>query len=326
MFTRRAVLFASWLGLFVGSAQAQSTEPASAYPSKPIKIIVPWPAGGRVDSITRTLAARLTASLGQQVVVDNRAGASGNIGAAAGAKAAPDGYTLLIATTPMVISASLQKNLPFNLDADFAPVSLITTVPNVLVVSPAGPSSVKELVAQAKTAPGGVKYASSGPGTQLHLLGESFKRMAGIDIVHVPYKGGPPALADLMGGHVQMMFPGVPAVLPHLKSRQLKPLVVTSPQRLPLLPDVPTMAEAGVRGVEGADWYGVVAPSGTPKEIVRRLNAEIVKAIGTASVHEDLLGKGFLPATSTPEQFAALMEADRKKWAAVIKQSGVTLD
>src|SRR4051812_6471533 len=200
---RRLIVLTAALALAGGLVHA---EPVAAWPGKPIRLIVPWPAGGSVDSIARILAVRLSASLGQQVIVDNRAGASGNIGAGAGAKAAPDGYTLLVATTPMVISASLQNDLPFNVATDFAPISLITTVPNVLVVGPGGPPSVKALVAQAKAAPGSVKYASSGQGTQLYLIGESFKRAAGVDIVHVPYKGGPPALTDLLGGHVQLMF------------------------------------------------------------------------------------------------------------------------
>ena len=324
MFTTRcATLIAAFLGLALGSGIVDANEAVSSYPNRPIRLIVPWPAGGSVDAIARTLAARLSSALGQQVIVDNRAGASGNIGAGAGAKAAPDGYTLLVATTPMVISASLQNDLPFNVATDFAPISLITTVPNVLVVGPGGPPSVKALVAQAKAAPGSVKYASSGQGTQLYLIGESFKRAAGVDIVHVPYKGGPPALTDLLGGHVQLMFPGVPTVLPYLTGHRLKALAVTSRQRLPLLPDVPTMAEAGFPGVEGSDWYGVVGPAGTPKEIVARLNAEIAKVIGTPQVRDDLIHAGFLPTTSTPEQFASLMDSDRKKWAAVVKQSSI---
>jgi tripartite-type tricarboxylate transporter receptor subunit TctC len=320
---RRALLLAGALALCASAVRA---EPPSAYPDKPVRLIVPWPAGGSVDSIARILAVRLAASLGQQVIVENRAGASGNIGAAFVAKSAPDGYTLMVATTPMVISASLQPNLPYDPSADFAPVSLITTVPNLLVVPANGPATVKELVQQAKAAAGGFRYASSGPGTQLHLVGESFKRAAGIDIVHVPYKGGPPALTDLIGGHVQMMFPGVPAVLPYIKGGQLKALAITSRQRLPLLPDVPTMAEAGFPTVEAADWYGVVAPAGTPKAIVQRLQAAIVAAISTANVRDDLLAMGFLPTTSTPQQFATLIETDRRKWAAVIKQSGARLD
>ncbi|MEO5738685.1 MAG: tripartite tricarboxylate transporter substrate binding protein [Variovorax sp.] len=323
MTNRRTALVAVCLGLPAVAVQAQGGGD-TPYPNRPIRIIVPWPAGGSVDAITRALSARLSAQLGQQVIVDNRAGASGNIGAAAGATAAPDGYTLLVATTPMVISASLQSGLRFNVATEFAAIGLITTVPNVLVVGPEGPASVKDLIAQAKAAPGRVRFASSGPGTQLHLVGESFKRAAGIDLVHVPYKGGPPALTDLLGGHVQMMFPGIPAVLPYLRARQLKPLAVTSRQRLRLLPEVPTMAEAGFPTVEAVDWYGIVAPAGTPKDIVARLNVEIVKALGAQDLHDELLAKGFLPATSTPEQFATLMESDRRKWATVIRQAGIT--
>jgi tripartite-type tricarboxylate transporter receptor subunit TctC len=322
---RRQLLFTGLFAPLAGRASAED-EATPVYPRHAVKLIVPWPAGGSVDSIARVLARSLSMRLGQEFLVDNRAGASGNIGAALVAKAAPDGYTLLIATTPMVIGASQPGKHAFDVAKDFAPVSLITTVPNVLVVKPSGPATVKALVAQAKVAPGVLRYASSGQGTQLHLVGESFRRAAGIEIVHVPYKGGPPALGDVIGGRVQMMFPGVPAVLPHLRSGQLKALAVTSRKRLPLLPDVPSMAEAGYPGVEAVDWYGVAAPAGTPASVVARLNAEIRQIIADAGVRDDLLAKGFLPTTSTPEQFGALMDTDRMKWAAVVKQAGITFD
>jgi tripartite-type tricarboxylate transporter receptor subunit TctC len=322
---RRQLLLSGLFAPLAGRASAED-EAAPDYPRHAVKLIVPWPAGGSVDSIARVLARSLSMRLGQEFIVDNRAGASGNIGAALVAKAAPDGYTLLIATTPMVIGASNPGKHAFDVVKDFAPVSLITTVPNVLVVKPSGPATVKALVAQAKVAPGVLRYASSGQGTQLHLVGESFRRAAGIEIVHVPYKGGPPALGDVIGGRVQMMFPGVPAVLPHLRSGQLKALAVTSRKRLPLLPDVPSMAEAGYPGVEAVDWYGVAAPAGTLPSVVARLNAEIRQIIADAGVRDDLLAKGFLPTTSTPEQFGALMDTDRMKWAAVVKQAGITFD
>lgn len=309
-------------------ALAASLPPAWAqdgYPSRPIRMIVPWPAGGSVDVATRIVAEKLTLSLGQQVVVDNRPGAGGNIGAAAGAKAAPDGYTLLVATTPMLINQSLYGGLPFDTLKSFAPVSLLVTLNYVLVVNPAVANSVKELVVQARARPGQLSYASSGPGTQLHLLGEAFKQKAGIDIVHVPYKGAPPALTDMIGGHIQMMFPGLPVVQPLLRSGQLKALAVVGKRRLALLPDVPTMAEAGFPGVDSTEWYGVVAPAGTPKNIVTRLNGEIVKALNMPDVHALLASKGFEPAGSTPEQFSAQIGAEQASWASLVRQLNLRL-
>ncbi|MGO4809020.1 Bug family tripartite tricarboxylate transporter substrate binding protein [Cupriavidus sp. 2MCAB6] len=307
---------------------AASLSPAWAqdgFPSRPIRMIVPWPAGGSVDVATRIVAEKLTLSLGQQVIVDNRPGAGGNIGAAAGAKAAPDGYTLLVATTPMLINQSLYGGLPFDTVKSFAPVSLLVTLNYVLVVNPAVASSVKELVVQAKARPGQISYASSGPGTQLHLLGEAFRQQAGIDIVHVPYKGAPPALTDMIGGHIQMMFPGLPVVQPLLKSGQLKALAVVGKRRLALLPDVPTMAEAGFPGVDSTEWYGVVAPAGTPKNIVARLNGEIVKALNMPDVHARLANKGFEPAGGTAEQFSALIGAEQVSWASLVRQLNLRL-
>ncbi|KJK09625.1 LacI family transcriptional regulator [Burkholderiaceae bacterium 16] len=307
---------------------AASLSPASAqdgFPSRPIRMIVPWPAGGSVDVATRIVAEKLTLSLGQQVIVDNRPGAGGNIGAAAGAKAAPDGYTLLVATTPMLINQSLYGGLPFDTVKSFAPVSLLVTLNYVLVVNPAVANSVKELVVQAKARPGQISYASSGPGTQLHLLGEAFRQKAGIDIVHVPYKGAPPALTDMIGGHIQMMFPGLPVVQPLLKSGQLKALAVVGKRRLALLPDVPTMAEAGFPGVDSTEWYGVVAPAGTPKDIVARLNGEIVKALNMPDVHALLANKGFEPAGGTAEQFSTLIGAEQASWASMVRQLNLRL-
>ncbi|MES2362406.1 MAG: tripartite tricarboxylate transporter substrate binding protein [Pseudomonadota bacterium] len=320
---RRAGYFLSAIALAVAVPCAWAQ---GAYPNRPIRIIVPWPAGGSVDVATRVVAEKLSVSLGQPVVVDNRPGASGNIGAAAGAKAAPDGYTLLVATTPMIINQSLYGGLPFDAVKSFAPVSLLVNLSYVLVVNPTVANSAKELVAQAKARPGKISYASSGPGTQLHFLGEAFKQKAGIDIVHVPYKGAPPALADMIGGHIQMMFPGLPVVQPLLKAGQLKALAVVGKRRLALLPDVPTMAEAGFPGNDPVEWYGVVAPAGTPKDIVTRLNVEIVKALNMPDAHALLSSKGFEPVSSTPEQFSALIESDQVSWASLVKQMNLRLN
>jgi tripartite-type tricarboxylate transporter receptor subunit TctC len=298
----------------------------TGYPNRPIRMIVPWPAGGSVDVATRIVADRLSQSLGQQVVVDNKPGAGGNIGATAAAKAAPDGYTLLVATTPMVINKSLYANLPFDAARDFAPVSLLVNLNYVLVVNPKLAGSVGELVTQAKARPGQISYASSGPGTQLHLLGESFKKQAGIELVHVPYKGAPPALVDLLGGQVQMMFPGYPVVRPLLESGQLKALAVVGKHRLASLPNVPTMVEAGFPGLDSAEWYGVVAPAKTPEAIVSRLNKEIVAILNMPEVRRSLSEKGFEPVSSTPLQFGAQITSEQAKWASVVKQIDLHLD
>jgi tripartite-type tricarboxylate transporter receptor subunit TctC len=299
----------------------------AVYPQRTVKLIVPWPAGGSVDIAARVVAEQLSLNLGQPVVVDNRPGAAGNIGAAAAAKSAADGYTLLMATTPMIINRSLYSNLPFDLSRDFTPVSQLVNLNYVLVVNPSVASSVQELMAKAKANPGRISYASSGPGTQLHLIGEGFKREAGINIVHVPYKGAPPALADMVGGHIQMMFPGFPVVDPFLKSGQLKALAVVSKRRLALLPDVPTLAETGVPNLDFTEWYGVVVPAGTPEEIVAKLNSEIVKVLKMPHVRQRLVSRGFDPASSsTPREFADLIQEEQRKWAVTVQQSGIRVD
>lgn len=306
------------LALTAGGAWAES-----GYPNRPVRIIVPWPAGGGVDVVTRTVAEKMSASLGQQFIIDNRPGATGNIGAGQGAKAPPDGYTLLVSSAPMTINPSLQRNLPFDIGKDFAPLGLMATSPYVLVVNPSVGKSVKDFVAKARAEPGKNSYASVGPGTQQNLVGEVFRHMARIDIAHVPYKGGPQALTDMVGGHIQMMFHGVPAVLPFVKSGQLKGVAVATKQRLPLFPDIPTMAEAGYPGIEASEWYGLVAPAGTPKEIVVLLGNEIAKALSVPAVREQLASKGYEPATnSNPDQFGAFMAAEQEKWALAVKQSG----
>lgn len=315
------------LGAVALAACAASALAQGGYPNHPVRIIVPWPAGGGVDTVTRTVAEKMTASLGQQFVVDNRPGATGNIGAGLGAKAAPDGYTLLVASAPMAINASLHKNLPFDLGKDFAPLGLMASSPYMLVVNPSIAGSVKELVARAKAEPGKLSYASVGPGTQQNVVCEVFKEMAGVNIVHAPYKGGPQALTDMVGGHIHMMFHGVPAVMPFVKGGQLKGIAVASKQRLPLFPDVPTMAEAGFPGIEASEWYGLVAPAGTPKEIVALLGKEIEKALNAPGVRQQLVSQGYEPASSSsPDQFATFMAAEQKRWALAIKQTGFRLE
>ncbi|WER49517.1 tripartite tricarboxylate transporter substrate binding protein [Cupriavidus sp. WKF15] len=316
---RRQALGAIGLtAMMVTGAWAQGT-----YPNHPVRVIVPWPAGGSVDMATRVVAERLSGGLGQPVVVENRPGATGNIGAAAAAKSAPDGYTLLVATTPMIINRSLSGNATVDLSREFAPIGQLVSLNYVMVVNPAMAGSVQELVAKAKSRPGHYSYASSGPGTQLHLIGESFKRAAGVDLVHAPYKGAPPALADLVGGHVQLMFPGLPVVEPLLRAGQLKALAVVSTHRLPQLPEVPTLAEAGVAGIDSSEWYGLVAPAGTPPQVVARLSEELGKAMRNPAVRQRLTSQGFEPAGSTPQAFAALIEAEQKKWPLVVRRAGL---
>jgi tripartite-type tricarboxylate transporter receptor subunit TctC len=320
---RRAAKFFSAIAL---AAALPGAWAQASYPNQPVHLIVPWPAGGSVDLATRIVAERLSKRLGQQVIVDNKPGAGGNIGAAAAAKAAPDGYTLLVATTPMIINRSLYANLPFDTARDFVPVSTLVNLNYVLVANPKVAGSVADLVAQAKAKPGRISYASSGPGTQLHLLGETFKKQAGIDVVHVPYKGAPPALLDMLGGEVQMMFPGYPVVKPMLESGQLKPLAVVGKHRLASLPNVPTMAEAGYPGIDSVEWYGVVAPAKTPEAIVSRLNKDIVAILDMPDVRKMLSEKGFEPVSSTPQQFGAQIASEQVKWANVVKQINLHLD
>lgn len=322
-FARRHVCgLASAIGLgwvlSTAAAHAQGT-----YPDRPLRIIVPWPAGGSVDIATRVVAEQLSTDLGQPVLVENKPGATGNIGAAAAAKAAPDGYTLLIATTPMIINRSLSREPLADLARDFKPISLLVTTNYVMVVNPAVAGSVQELVAKAKANPGKMAYASSGPGTQLHLIAETFKRQAGIDVVHAPYKGAPPALADLVGGHVQMMFPGVPVAEPLIKSGQLKAIAMASKQRLPSMPDVPTMEEAGIKGIDFVEWYGLVVPAGTPDNITALLSRAVVKVMASTQVQQRLLSRGFQPAGRGMDDYAALIREEVKKWPAIVRQAGL---
>jgi tripartite-type tricarboxylate transporter receptor subunit TctC len=258
------------------------------------------------------------------VVVDNRPGAGGNIGSDIVAKSAPDGYTLLMGTVGThAINASLYPSMPYDHIKDFAPVILVAAVPNVMVVHPSVPATtVKEFIAYAKANPGKVNFASSGNGTSIHLSGELFKVMAGVQMTHVPYKGSAPAISDLMGGQVQVMFDNLPPSLPHIKAGKLRALAVTSAKRAPALPELPTIAEAGLPGFEASSWFGVLAPAGTPPAIIGRLNAEIAKWLATAEAKDKLLALGADAAGGTPEDFAAHIRAETAKWAKVVKDSG----
>jgi tripartite-type tricarboxylate transporter receptor subunit TctC len=301
---------------------------AQAYPVKPIKMIVPFPAAGTTDIVARAVGQKLSEALGQQVIIDNRPGAGGNIGSDLVAKAAPDGYTLLMGTVGThAINASLYSKMPFDHVKDFVPITLVAAVPNVLIVNPSvAAKSVQELIALAKAKPGQLSFASSGNGTSIHLSGELFKTMAGVDMVHVPYKGSAPALTDLMGGQVNLMFDNLPSALAHIKAGKLRALAVTSSKRSPALPDVPTISEAGLPGFEASSWFGVFAPAATPKEIIARLSAEIVKVINSAELKERLAAQGAEVVGGSPEQFAAHIKSETAKWAKVVKASGATVD
>jgi len=309
---------------------------AQPYPSKPIRLVVPFPAGGTTDILARDVGQRLTESWKQPVVVDNRPGAAGNLGTEIVAKSAPDGYTLEMCTVSShAINPGLYSKLPYDHIKDFAPVILVARVPNVLEVNPGVPvKTVADLIKLAKEKPGQINFASSGSGTSIHLSGELFKTMTGVDMVHVPYKGSAPAIADLMGGQVQVMFDNLPSSLQQIKAGKLRAIAVTSAQRAPALPDVPTISESGVPGFEATSWFGVVAPAGTPPAIIKQLNAEIDKWLQSPEGREKLMAQGALidqrgetvMAGGSPEQFAAFMRAETEKWAKVIKASGAKVD
>ena len=299
-----------------------------AYPTKPIRLVVPFPPAGTTDILARAIAQRWTETLGQSVVVDNRPGAGGNIGADLVAKAAPDGYTLLMGTVGThAINPSLYGKLPYDHVKDFTPVVLVAGVPNVLVVNPALPvQNVQELIAYAKANPAKLNFASSGSGTSIHLAGELFKVMTGVQMTHVPYKGSAPALQDLLGGQAQLMFDNLPSSLAPIRAGKLRALAVTSATRAPALSDVPTVAEAGVPGFEASSWFGVLAPAGTPAAIVTRLNAEAVKWLATPDAKEKMLANGANAVGGSPEDFAAFIQAETVKWAKVVKESGARVE
>jgi tripartite-type tricarboxylate transporter receptor subunit TctC len=301
---------------------------AQPYPSKPIRLVVPFPPGGTTDILARDVGQRLTEALGQPVVIDNRPGAAGNIGSDIVAKAAPDGYTLLMCTVSShAINPSLYAKLPYDHIKDFAPVILVARVPNVLEVNPGVPVySVTDLIKLAKEKPGQINFASSGSGTSIHLSGELFKTMAGVDMVHVPYKGSAPAITDLIAGQVQVMFDNLPSSLQQIKAGRLRAIAVTSAQRSPALPDIPTIGESGLPGFEATSWFGVLAPAGTPPAILSKLNTEIDKWLQSADGKEKLLTQGALPAGGTPDQFSAYIKSETEKWAKVVKLSGAKVD
>ena len=309
-----------------GMAQAQSH-----WPAKPVRIVVPFAAGGTTDILARIVGQALTTELGQSVIVDNRAGAGGNIGASMAAKSPADGYTLFMGTVGThainAINASLYKKMPFDPIKDFAPLTRVANVPNLLVANPAQPfKTVPELIAYAKANPGKVNFGSSGNGSSIHLSGELFKSLAKVDMVHVPYKGSAPAVTDLLGNQIGIMFDNMPSAIQHVRSGKLVPIAVTTAKRSPELPNVPTIAEAGVPGYEATSWFGMFAPAGTPAPVLARLNAALVKVLAQPDVKKKINEQGAETYSETPAQFAAFIQAESVKWGKVVKESGASVD
>jgi len=323
-----AGLTASALALFVSLGAATLPAVAQTWPAKAITLIVPFPPGGSTDTIGRLVAQELNKSLGQPVVVENRAGANGNIGSAAVARAPADGYTLLLSGVGSnAINHGLYAKMPYDSRKDFAHVTLLTTGPNVLVVNPDFPAKTfKEFIDLAKANPGKYNYASSGSGSSGHLAMELLKQTADLKLDHIPYKGGAPAMTDVMGGQVPAMFINQDVVLPHVKAGKLRILAVASLERNPLYPDVPTIAESGIPGFQAVSWFGLSAPAKTPNEIITRLQAETVKALQSPALKERLESNGFVVVGNSPDEFAKFIAAEIDKWSGVAKTAGATVD
>jgi tripartite-type tricarboxylate transporter receptor subunit TctC len=314
--------FAGFISLLLAGFVA-----AQAYPNRPVRVVIPYPPGGPTDIVARVLFQQVSEATGQQFILDNRAGAGGNIGAEVVAKSPADGYTLLIGTTAHAINMSLFKNLNYDVLKDFAPVSLLTQGPLVLVTHPQSPAnSVKELIELAKTKPGGLNFASSGNGQSTHLSAELFNTMAGIKMSHVPYKGSAPALTDLVSGQVDLMFDTTLSAMPFVRSGKLKALGLTSPVRSAAAPDVPTISESGLAGYEVFAWNGVFVPTGTPKVIIQQLNEHIRKAMLLPSVKDKFTAQGFAASWNSPENFSLFLKNEVDKWGRTVKASGATID
>jgi tripartite-type tricarboxylate transporter receptor subunit TctC len=320
---KRALLAACLCGLAL-SAAAQTAD----FPKRPLRLVVPYPPGGSTDIVGRVVAMKLSEALGQQVLVDNRPGAGGNLGTDFVAKAPADGYTLLISSvTTLAIGASLYAKLPYDVNRDLEPVALVGSVPFVLLANASLPvKSVRELVALARERPGTLNFGSAGIGTSAHFAGELFKSLAAIDIVHVPYKGNAPAIADLIGGQIQLMFDFLPSAVPFIRSGKVKALAITPVRRSPSLPEVPTIAESGVPAYDMLSYFGVLVPAKTPAAIVARLNAEINKISTLPDVKERYAREGVDPISETPEGFRAYLQTEITKWAKVVKDTGVRAD
>lgn len=329
--TKRQLLKST--AIIAALAATGSTFGQAAWPNKPVRIVVPFAAGGTTDILARAIAPELSKAFGQSFIVDNRAGAGGNVGADIVAKSPNDGYTMLMGTVGTHgINRALYPKLPYDPFKDFAPITLVAAVPNVMVMNAdkakaLNINNVPEFIAYARRNPGKLNMASSGNGTSIHLAGELFKSRTGTFMVHFPYRGSGPALLDLIGGSTDVMFDNLPSALPHIKSGKLKAFAVTSSQRSSALPDTPTIEEAGkIKGFEASSWFGLLAPAGTSPATVNRIQQEVAKALGTTEIKEKLIAQGAIPSGNTPVQFAALIEAEHKKWADVVKASGAKVD
>jgi len=331
--SRRSILSlptatAAGLGLAMSLAGFATCSLAQSWPTRQIRLIAPFPPAGAVDLVGRPLALRMQDALGQQIVFENRPGAGGNIGAELVARSAPDGYSLLMAAvTTHSISATLIQKLGYDLQKDLAPITLVANSPHVLIAHPSLPvKTVRDLITLARARPGQLNWASQGNGTLSHLEQELLKSMAKIEVAHIPYKGSAPALADLFGGQVALLFDSVPAVLHHIKSGKLRPLAVATSRRSNVLPEVPTVAESGLKGFAAENWFGLMAPAGTPREVIVRLNAEAVKALAAPELRNRLLELGFEPRSTTPEEMRAVIASEIALWARVIRDSGAKAD
>lgn len=318
----------SLAAVLAGGLAVATPAAAQNYPTRPITIIVPFPAGGTTDILARIVGQGLYKELGQPVVIDNRAGAGGTIGAALAARAPADGYTLFMGTVGThAINAALFKNMPYDHIKDFQPLSRVAMMPNLLVAHPSQPfKTVKELIAYAKANPGKLNFASAGNGTSIHLSGELFKSMTGIDMVHVPFRGSAPAVAALLGGQTAIMFDNMPSVIQHVRAGRLRPIAVTTAKRSPELPDVPTIAEAGVPGYEATSWFGMFTTAGTPAPVVSKVHGALMKVLADPEVKKQIAGQGAEPVAEKPEQFAQFIAAETAKWAKVVKASGASID
>ena len=318
-----------WIGLAcaVACVAASGLAMAQDYPNKPVKLVVPYPPGGPTDIVARVVAQKLQEQMGQPFVIDNKPGAGANTGAEAVARSTPDGYTLLVATTAHAINPSLFSKLSYQLLKDLAPVSQLTSGPLVIVANPALPAqNIQELIALAKGKSGGLNFGSSGNGQSTHLSAELFSAMAGIKMSHVPYKGSAPALTDVMAGQTDLMFDTMLSAMPHVKAGKLKALAITSSKRSPVAPHLPTVAESGLPGYEAIAWNGLLAPAGTPKEVVARLNAELKKVLENPDVRQRFEAQGFAASWNSPATFGSFLQAEVDKWAKVVQVSGAKID
>ncbi|MBD9665266.1 tripartite-type tricarboxylate transporter receptor subunit TctC [Variovorax paradoxus] len=319
---RRAFVIA-FLGLLAASAMPTTAVAQAAYPSKTVKIVVPYPPGGTNDSVARVLAQRLGDRLGQPFIVENKAGASGNLGAEFVARAPADGYTLILVTMGHTIHPSLYKNLRYDIRTDLAPITSLTTGPALLMVNPnMGVNSLKDLIALAKSKPGALNFSSAGNGSSTHLATEYLSERAGIKMTHIPFNGSAPAMMDVIAGNSQVVMDMMFSATPQVKGGKLKAIAQTGAKRSPAMPDVPTVAEAGLPGFDVSVWNGLMAPAGTPKEVIAKLNAEIKRELDSPEFKERLAAQGYEPAWSTPEQFDKLIASDIERWAKVVKTSG----